>query len=105
MVTVADLPVAVIAFGQQGCGHCHDFEPRFRAIAAKYERCVPSFFIDCDQDKTTFQVAQQLGIQSTPTTMIVREGVIHGRKLHGVLTDEAIERIFQRAMRGLSCEL
>lgn len=100
--SVADLPVVVIAFGMSGCGHCDEYEPRFRSIAQRYAACVPAFFVDCTVHEA---VADALGIRETPTTVIARYGQVAGKKLKGALSNEQIEKVFSRAMRGLTCEI
>lgn len=105
--TVPDLsrdPVVVLVFTLSGCGHCREYLPRFQRIAAKYEHCLPVIVLDASRAQFS-RPADYFRIIGTPATIVLRRGrgVVH--KIDGAASDAEIERAFQVAVAGLSCEL
>lgn len=101
-MSITDAPVAVVVFGQLGCPACDVYIPRFRAVATRYGRCVPSWVLDSARYT---EAADSLGVRETPTTYVLRYGRPASRPLVGDAPEASIEDIFRRAMRGLECTL
>lgn len=102
MLQIASLPVCVVVFGMTGCPACSSYIPRFRTVAAKYARCVPSAVLDASVYNA---VADDLRVGQTPTTLVLRYGRPSSRPLVGDASKHDIEQVFARAMRGLECTL
>jgi len=95
--------VVVVLVVMRQCPACHEFLPRFRRVAAKYARCVPSVIVDAS-DPQQAPVADRFQVRATPTLLVLRRPVGQIR-LEGNVSDAEIERAFAMATRGLRCPL
>lgn len=93
--------VVVVCVVMQGCGACHEFLPRFRRVAAKYARCVPSMIVNASDPKQA-PLADRFNVRVTPTTLILRRPVGQIR-LEGAVSNAELERAFMLAARALRC--
>lgn len=97
-------PAIVVCWRQEGCPACEQFSPVFRAIAKRYERCIPSALIDCtDGPLATWSDAYR--VRHTPTVMVIRHGRPSLRRLEGAVPPEQLELFYAYAVRGLECHL
>ncbi len=66
--------VALVDFWADWCGPCHRFSPVFEGVAEKHGDDGVTFGkIDIDAEP---ELARRFGVQSIPTLMVVRDGVI-----------------------------
>jgi thioredoxin 1 len=66
--------IALVDFWAEWCGPCHRFSPVFEDVAEKHQDDGVVFGkIDIDAQP---ELAQRFGVQSIPTLMVVRDGVI-----------------------------
>jgi len=93
--------VVVLTFVQKGCGACAAFEPKFRRVAARYGRCVPTYILDANAPYNQ-PLADRLKVQATPATFALRR---HGGmiKIEGDVPEEEVVRLFDAAARAASC--
>lgn len=94
MTTLADYPLVAVVVHQEGCGHCEEYLPRVRALAAS--ACLPIVLVDGGQNRS---VAAALQVEMTPTTIVLRSGhpVARGE---GAISDEQFT-----AMIGQACAI
>lgn len=87
-------PPFVIVFVQAHCPACHEFLPRFKAIAAPYQHCGMQMFVpDVSRqwDHSAQESANQFEIKATPTMVVVsRSGAV--KKLEGSVSDARIAK-------------
>jgi thiol-disulfide isomerase/thioredoxin len=79
----------------QDCPACHEYMPRFQAIASQFAGRVPYQILDADSPANR-QVAERFDIEATPTTMVLRRPV-GAIKAEGSLGDPEILRLFNIA--------
>jgi thioredoxin-like negative regulator of GroEL len=99
-VKLDQYPVIVIVWAMPGCDNCEEYAPRFRAIAAEFEGCVPAAVINCEDVDQGW--LQHYGVHQVPSTMVVRRGRVTARRDEAV-TDQQIRHIFGLAKLGLGC--
>ena len=102
------IPVMVVVFYQHGCPACDEYLPRFKRIAARYDRCVPVLYVDLGKSEHENLIAK-FGPRFTPATVVWRppswrrpEGV---RSWESAMPDSSIEGLFQLAARAAACEV
>ena len=100
-MNLAEEPVAVVVFHHPQCGHCQEFLPRARHIFERYAGCLPIAVLDVSNPLYA-QTANRLDVDSTPTTVVTRNGS-PWKKLEGAVSDEELEKTLAKAARG--CEL
>lgn len=90
----------VLIFTMQGCGACEILRPVAEQIAAHYQRCISTRFVDVDQES---QLADAMGIEETPTVIGVNAAkqpivrmVGHDGK------SERVVRIYTSLMEGVT---
>lgn len=91
---LSEMPVAVVAWVQEGCPACADYVPRLVEVAKRYEHCIPTLVIDCGQYS---KAADFYRVANTPETMIIRWGRKTLTQLDGDAPTEHIETLYQRA--------
>src|ERR1051326_6166432 len=84
--------IALIDFWAEWCGPCHKFSPIFESVSSKHED-ITFGKVDIDSEPA---VAAQFNVQSIPTLMIVRDGVILFQQ-PGVLPASALEELIEQA--------
>ena len=84
--------IALIDFWAEWCGPCHKFSPIFESVSAKHED-ITFGKVDIDAEPA---IAAQFNVQSIPTLMIVRDGVILFQQ-PGVLPASALEELIEQA--------
>lgn len=86
---------AVFVFGQAGCPACEDYIPRFNRVAARFSQAFPIGVYDIAKDPRAGEFATRLGIQATPTTVVMTsEGTLLKRV--GALAEDAIVALLKR---------
>lgn len=95
-------PVLIVVWTQDGCPACEDYKPRFARIAERYASCVPAVILNAAQ---YMAAADYYRVETTPTTMLLRQGQRSVFTLHGAADDAAIDSYFQSAMHGLDCQV
>lgn len=87
---------AIFVFGQHGCPACEDYIPRFKRLAMPYHRVLPVGVYDLGRDgRHANELAQQMGIRATPTTVVMRGSRI--RSFVGSLPDHEIAELLRAA--------
>lgn len=94
---------AVIVFVQKECGACHEFMPRFKAVAMPFKKCGIKLFapdIGNANDKKAMLAADYYKIEATPTMIVVsKRGRI--KKFEGGIDDSEIVK----ALSGFACDV
>ncbi len=93
--SVAGDGIALVDFWAGWCGPCHKFSPIFEGVSEKHDDVVFGK-VDIDAEPG---LAEQFGVQSIPTLLLVRDGVILYQQ-PGVVSASAIESLIEQA-RGL----
>jgi thioredoxin 1 len=93
--SVAGDGIALVDFWAEWCGPCHKFSPIFQSVADKHED-ITFGKVDIDAEPG---LAEQFGVQSIPTLLLVRDGIILYQQ-PGVVSAAAIESLIEQA-RGL----
>lgn len=103
MVDLSKFKIVIVIFAQPGCGACEDYLPRFKALAAPYESCLPVVVLDVNDQKFAW-LADRHKVEYTPTTLVLRKprGAI---KIDGSVDDGKIQEILHTAVKGLSCDI
>jgi thioredoxin-like negative regulator of GroEL len=101
-VKLIDYPILIIVWGQDGCPACSEYVPRFRRVANRYQRCLPSVVVDAEKFE---RAANHYRIRETPTTMISRYGRRSLYSISGAAGEGEIDKLFQYAMTGMDCKL
>lgn len=99
---LTELPLVIILWTQDGCEHCEATLPPWRAVAARYARCMPSARLEASRYEGA---ANQYRIQMLPTLMALRYGRTGLHRLEGSLTEQEIESFYVGATVGLDCQL
>lgn len=92
-------PPAVLVFVMTGCPACHEFVPRLKAVSAPLRaQGVPVQVVDITKDPRGAQLANQLGVKATPTTIVRSRRGQHRRRV-GALADPDLVRLLASAAR------
>jgi thioredoxin 1 len=84
--------IALVDFWATWCGPCRKFSPIFDSVAEKYDD-IAFGKVDVDAEPA---LAAQFGVQSIPTLLVVRDGVILYQQ-PGVVPATAIESLIEQA--------
>jgi thioredoxin-like negative regulator of GroEL len=95
--------VVVVVFVQANCGHCHEYVPRFLAVARRYQHCLTMLVLDADRPEFG-AIANHFEIDGTPTTVALFKPT-GNVGAGGNVSDAEIEQVLQAALRGASCRL
>ncbi len=78
-----------------GCSACEDYLPRFKQLAEPYRGAIPIGIYDVN-DATGGHFGDKLGVQATPTTVVMDR---HGRlkRFVGALGNAAIRALLKQA--------
>lgn len=88
---------AVFVFAQSGCGACEEYLPRFQGLAGSYRNACPVGVYDLAKDRHASEFATRLGIQATPTTVVMdRQGKLH--RYIGAVGNAVIRELLKRAV-------
>lgn len=79
-------PLALVDFWASWCGPCKMIAPAVEAVAEEMEGKVVVAKVDVDSAPT---LAQQYGVMSIPTLIVLKDGVEVGRQV-GVVPAEAL---------------
>ncbi len=93
-------PVIVVVWAMPGCGHCEEYTPRFRAIAAEQD-CIPSAVINCEDVDPRW--LEHYEVVPVPCTMVLRYGRVTARRDQPV-PDQGIRHLFGLAAFGNPCD-
>lgn len=99
---IIDYPVIIVVWSQEGCPGCGTYVPKFKRVAPKYQKCIPSIVADAERFGNA---ADHYRIKVTPTTLILRYGRPSLYRIEGDAEPTVIEELFQRAMVGMDCPL
>lgn len=78
---VKTAPVAIIDFGATWCGPCKKYDPIFEELAKDFNGRVVVGKVDIGEQQA---IAQQFGIMSVPTIIILKNGVV-AERINGVV--------------------
>ncbi|QBI19060.1 thiol reductase thioredoxin [Egibacter rhizosphaerae] len=101
---ISEQDILLLDFWADWCGPCHQFAPIYEEAS---ERHTDVMFgrIDTESEQ---QLAAELGIQSIPTLMAIREGVVVFSQpgvLPGEAIDELLEKVRELDMEEIHAEL
>jgi thioredoxin-like negative regulator of GroEL len=99
---ITDKPLVIAVWVMPGCGACEEYLPRFRQVAGRYSRCIPSVIIDATKNE---EAANAFRVKATPTTMVVRNGRRGAFSIEGSADAERIEELYSYAFFGLDCKI
>lgn len=88
---------AVFVFAQAGCGACEEYVPRFNGVVRSARPSCPVGTYDLAKDRHAQEFANRLGVQATPTT-VVMDSHGHLHRFVGALADSAIRQLLKRAV-------
>jgi thiol-disulfide isomerase/thioredoxin len=89
---------SVLVLIMDGCPACHDYMPRFGALAAPYRaKGMPVSILDLNADSKAQLLADRLKVEATPTTITigprgarkVAEGAVGNKEIAKLLRDAA----------------
>lgn len=89
---------SVLVLVMEGCPACDEYMPRFGKLAAPYRmNGVPVSILDINSDSQAEMLANRLGVQATPTTIvigpkgakIVAAGAVDNKRIAKILKDAA----------------
>lgn len=99
MVNISDLStfntliknnsVVVVKFYADWCGPCKLYATTFSSVADQYEDSVPFVSVNVD---TVPELSSMYGIRSVPTTVVLKDGVVH-KSSTGALSDIDIKNL------------
>lgn len=88
----------IVVFHMRGCGPCHEYLPRFRAVAIRYKGQLAIRAIDLAKSRKDFQdAAIKFKIEGTPTTLLLDDDDKVVQKQVGAITNTEIAKLFRRA--------
>jgi thioredoxin 1 len=83
----------VLDFYRASCPPCRALEPRLERVARRYADQVSIYRVDIDRD---LSVAEQFGVMSIPTVLVLRSGK-EVERLDGLITESQLITAFGRA--------
>jgi thiol-disulfide isomerase/thioredoxin len=89
----------VMLFVMKGCGHCHEYWPRFKRIASKYQNYVPIYVFDAEDPRYEIY-ADRYGVTGMPTTIVAKKPTGF-KKWEGSVDNQTIEHAFQLALSAM----
>ncbi|MDX2083994.1 MAG: thioredoxin [Candidatus Melainabacteria bacterium] len=75
----SELPV-LVKFWAEWCGPCRAFAPVVESVAQEFDGKLKAVSVNIDENP---QTAQQYGVQSIPTTLIIKQGQVVERFVGG----------------------
>lgn len=97
-----EYPVIVVVWGMPDCPACKEYTPRFKAIAERYEGCVPAAMFDTESVDGYW--IDHFRVVHIPCTMVLRHGQVTARRDRPI-EDRTIQHLFDLAMIGQECSL
>ena len=88
---VASADIAIIDFWAPWCGPCRQFAPIFEKVAEEY----PDILFGKVNTEEEQQIAAYFQIQSIPTVMVIREGIILFQQ-PGMLPEEGLKDLISQ---------
>ena len=89
--TVENNPITIIDFWAPWCGPCRQFAPIYEKVSAEY----PDIAFGKVNTEENQDLAGYFRIQSIPTIMIIREGVVVFNQA-GMLPEDALKDIIEQ---------
>lgn len=86
---------AVFVFGQTGCPACEDYIPRFQRLAGG--AACPIGVYDLAKDPKANEFATRLGVNATPTTVVMNSRGQLLKKV-GAIADREIQKLLRLAL-------
>lgn len=123
MIDLTRYKTLIFVFHMPDCPACEEYLPTFQEVAKVYERCIPTLvdrggrihatgnaqaavLILNAVDERFTKHADHFRISETPTTVVLfRTRHDQNFQMAGVLDAGETNRLFVRAMHGLSCEI
>jgi thioredoxin 1 len=96
LTTYTGMPIQMIDFTAKWCGPCKQMEPVLHALAKEYAGHVELVAVDVDEDPIA---AQQYGVRSMPTLVLVRDGREVGRVI-GARPRAFVAGVLDRVLDG-----
>jgi thiol-disulfide isomerase/thioredoxin len=97
---LAEHPVMIVVFTQDGCDGCQSYKPKFQQVADAWSQCVPVAMLDAEKYE---DLSNNLYVRSTPSTFILYHGKKSAYQLIGDAPIEDIESVFSYAQMGEGC--
>lgn len=82
----------IVVFIMDGCGACHEYTPMFQKVAREFAGKIPAFILDVNSQQGG-PLADQYGIEATPTTLVMRKPA-GALKAEGALNEAQIRQLF-----------
>lgn len=95
--------VVLVVFVMEGCPACEAFEPTVRKLATKYQSCISTYIVDCNDPKWS-PLADKHKISATPTTILFKKRGIAGRK-EGMMEEAELEKWYVTGLQWAACEI